>query len=210
MRRTGSHTSVAVLRRLDIDPDELEACPKVSDILIRCLGTQKSTKLPRQAIFNYISASGSPCAVAFLRSMKDVKKSDLDALSFEAMCVRARVSPLELLGAILMSAKSMKATESALRAIMAHPDVVQTTVETAKIPGPAGFSDRKMLHEAVGFLPTKKGGDFNINFGFGRPAEERGEDPDGEDAWDDTFPPLGEQIQQWSSDKHKLLEAENK
>ena len=29
---------------------------------------------------------------------------------------------------------------------------------------------QRIMHEAMGFLPTKKGGEVNINFGLGRPA----------------------------------------
>ena len=142
-----------------------------------------------------------------MNSIRKVKEQDRNKLSFEAMCVFARVNPVEMLGAILMAAKSMKATESALKAILAHPDVVDATVKTAKVKGLTGQADRKLLHEAVGFLPSKKGGGIAINFGFGRPAEERDPDSDADQNWDDAFPPLGEAIQEWSSEKHKLLEG---
>jgi hypothetical protein len=133
-----------------------------------------------------------------------------------------------MLGAILMAAKSMKATESALKAILAHPDVVEATIDAATQGSPllhqdgkpfldkrgrpilVGHGDDKaqrMLHEATGFLPTKKGGGIEINLGFGRPAEERDEDSDDDADWDDAFPALGEQIQEFSADKHKLLEG---
>lgn len=177
-----------------------------AEILTRCLGDGRKGALPRQRIMAFAAVSNHPCAMAFTEAMRQIKKADLQLLSFEAMCVRAHVSPVELLGAILMAAKSMKATESALKAILAHPEVVDATVEMAKVPGPAGFSDRKMLHEALGFLPTKKGG-VEINFGFGRPADERDEESDVDQDWDEAFPPLGEQIQEWSGDKHKMLEG---
>jgi hypothetical protein len=167
-----------------------------------------------------------PVCRKFLDAIGTIGKVDLAMLSFEAMCVKAAVSPLEMLGAILMSAKSLKATESALKAILAHPDVVQATVDAASLGPPVlisgkpvfdengkvlrhNFGDvaaQKMMHEAVGFLPTKKGG-MEINIGFGRPAEEREEESDADDAWDETFPPLGSAIQDWSEDKHKLLEG---
>src|SRR6185312_13530298 len=101
----------------------------------------------------------------------------------------------------------MKAMESALKSILSHPDVVQTTIDSANLLGPAGTADRKLMHEAIGFLPTKKGGDFNINFGFGRPKEERDEDTDADADWDEAFPALGEQIQEMSTNKHKMLES---
>ena len=194
------------MRRLDIDPKVVALMPtEPAEILTRCLGN-KSDRFPRQKVFAYAASSPQPICRKFLDAVQSINKSDLERLSFEAMCVKASVSPLEMLGAILMSAKSLKATESALKAILAHPDVIDTTVETAKIPGPAGYSDRRMLHEAVGFLPTKKGG-MEINIGFGRPAEEKDEDTDADEAWDDAFPDLGSQVQEWSGEKHKLLEG---
>jgi hypothetical protein len=122
----------------------------------------------------------------------------------------------------------MKATESALKAILAHPEVVQATVDSAiegapvVVNGKPVFDEKgkvlrydhgdvaaqRIMHEALGFLPTKKGG-VEINFGFGRPADER-DDSDADEDWDETFPDLGEQITSWSADKHRMLEAETK
>lgn len=200
-------TASAVLKRLDIDPEEVALLPREpAEILTRCLG-DGSGRLPRQRILSFAAVSNHPCAIAFTQAVRGIKKLDMKMMSFEALCVRARVSPVELLGAILMAAKSMKATESALKAILAHPEVVDATVETAKVPGVAGHADRKILHEAVGFLPTRKGSGIEINFGFGRPPEERDEETDSDADWDDAFPALGDQIQEWSREKHRLLEG---
>lgn len=201
-----------MLRRLDIDPDAVSLMPREpSEILTRCFGDGRGHKgresLPRQKILAFAAVSDQPCAIQFMNAIRKVKEQDRNKLSFEAMCVFARVSPVEMLGAILMAAKSMKATESALKAILAHPDVVDATVKTAKVKGMTGQADRKLLHEAVGFLPSKKGGGIAINFGFGRPAEERDPDSDADQDWDDAFPPLGDAIQEWSSEKHKMLEG---
>jgi hypothetical protein len=217
------------MKRLDIDPDEVALCStEPSEILTRCLGG-KSGRLPRQRILSFAAVSNQPCAMKFVGAMRQIGAADLGALSFEAMCVRARVSPVEMLGAILMAAQSMKATESALKAILAHPDVVQATVDSAIegvpviVSGKPVFDEngkvlrydhgdvaaQRVMHEAVGFLPTKKGG-VEINFGFGRPPEERDADTDADEAWDNAFPDMGEQIQGFSAAKHRLLEAETK
>lgn len=227
IRRSGSsQTAAAVLKRLDIDPAQVALVPREpAEILTRCFGKRKS--LPRQQILAYAAVSDQSCAVTFMKSIRQIKTQDLEKLSFEAMCVHARVSPVELLGAILMAAKSMKAQESALKAILAHPDVVQATVDSAiegvpvLINGKPVMDEKgkvlrydhgdvaaqRIMHEAVGFLPTKKGGGVEINFGFGRPPEERDTDSDADEDWDDAFPALGEQIQEFSANKHKLLEG---
>ena len=227
IRSSGSRTQTAILQRLDIDPAEVALVPKEpTEILTRCLGG-KSNRLPREKILSFAAVSPQPCAVAFMRAVRAIPKGDLERLSFEAMCVHAHVNPVELLGAILMAAKSMKATESALKAILAHPDVVQATVDSATegVPVMVGgkpvidekgkvlryshgdVAAQRIMHEAVGFLPTKKGGGVEINFGFGRPPEERSEDTDADADWDDAFPSFGEEVKTWSADKHKLLEA---
>jgi len=202
-----------------------------SEILMRCFGDGRGrnghNSLPRKKILAFAAVSNQPCAIQFMNAIRKVKDQDRDKLSFEAMCVFARVNPVEMLGAILMAAKSMKATESALKAIMAHPDVVQATVDAASVGPPVlvngnpvkdengnvlrlthgDVAAQRILHEAVGFLPSKKGGGIAINFGFGRPAEERDPDSDADQDWDEAFPPLGEAIQVWSEEKHKMLEG---
>ena len=220
----GLRTPLALMRRLDIDAEEVAICPKEpAEILTRCMGD--GVRLPRQRILAYAAVSTQPCAMAFTAAMRKIGADDLSRLSFEAMCVRARVSPTEMLGAVLMAAKSMKATESALRAILAHPDVVQATVDAASSGDPVmvhghplmdekgkvvryrgDVAAQRVMHEAVGFLPTKKGG-VEINFGFGRPPEERDADSDADADWDEAFPDMGEQIQEFSLNKHKMLEA---
>jgi hypothetical protein len=197
-----------------------------AEILTRCLGG-KSDRLPREKILSFAAVSNDPSAVAFINALRTVPKLDLARLSFEAMCVRARVSPVAVMGAVVVAAKSMKATESALRAIMSHPGVVEATVDAATqgtpllvrgepvldkcgrpiLIGHGDVAAQRIMHEAVGFLPTKKGGGVEINFGFGRPPEERDEDSDADEMWDEAFPPLGDEIKSWSADKHKMLEG---
>lgn len=197
-----------------------------TEILTRCLGG-KTNRLPREKILSFAEVSPQPCAIAFIKAIRTIPKLDLKQLPFEAMCVYAQVNPVELLGAILMAAKCMKRTEGALKAIMSHPDVVDSTIKAATDEVPivvdvggkrivVGYSNgdikaQGMLHEAIGFLQSKKGGgDVNINFGFGRPPEERDEGNDADKDWDEAFPPLGSEIKTWSAEKHKLLEAKVK
>ena len=196
------------------------------EILTRCFGAPTHGEWPRSQVITFAAVSNQPCAVAFTRALREIKEQDQRLLSFEAICVRARVSPVEMLGAILMAAKSMKAQESALKAILAHPEVVQATVDAASVGPPilvngkpvkdengkvlrlthGDVAAQRIVHEAVGFLPTKKGG-VEINFGFGRPPEKRNEEDEADEDWDEAFPALGEVIQDLSAAKHKLLEG---
>ena len=194
------------MRRLDIDPEMVALVPKEpEEILTRCLSN--NSLFPRERMLSFAACSNQPAAVALTSAVRKIKAADLAKMSFGALCVFARVNPMELLGAVMAAAINMKAVESKMKAAMAHPEVVDATIKTAKKKGAEGFADRKMLHEAVGFLPTRKGGGIEINFGFGRPAEEREEDSDADASWDETFPELGGEIQQFSAEKHKLLEG---
>ena len=218
----GSRKGDAILLRLDIDPEQVALAPKEpSEILTRCLGT--SSKLPRERILSYTSVSRHPCAIQFTNAIRRISPFDLKFLSFEAMCVYARVSPVDVMGAVMVSAAAMMKAEGKFKAVLAHPTVVQSTIKAATDEIPivvtrdgereiVGYSNgdiaaQRLLHEAVGFLPTKKGGGIEINFGFGRPAEERDEDSDADADWDDAFPPLGDEIKAWSEQKHRLLEG---
>jgi hypothetical protein len=224
----------AILRRLDIDPAEVRMCPtEPGEMLTRVMGTGVGRKghdsFPRQKVLAFAAVSNHPLCIAFTNAVRDIRKSDLNLLSFEAMCVRARVSPVELLGPLLLAAKSMKGAESALKAILAHPDVVQATIDNAQSGDPimvggeplrdkkgelvryrGDVAAQRLVHEfsATRFLPVAKGGGVEINFGFGRPQEEREQgDPDADQDWDDAFPDMGEMIQECSGNRHKMLEA---
>lgn len=196
-----------------------------AQILTRCLSAGYATgkQFPRQRMLDYASASPSPVCQKFMTAIRRVPAHDLKRISFEAMCVLARVSPLEMLGAILVSARSLKATESALKTILAHPEVVQETINAACSGDPifvggkelrdrngdivryrGDVAAQRLVHDAIGFLPRKGG--VEINFGFGRPEEEREEGSDADQAWDETFPDMGSQISEWSEKKHLMLE----
>ncbi len=199
------HTPVAVLRRLDIDPDEVAGCFKITPALISCFGTPNGA-FPRKQVLNYLAASPAPVAKAFLKAWNEVRKADQLRLSVEAICVKADVNPLELLGAIVSAVREVKLRESALKAILAHPDVVDATVASAMILGPQGNADRKLLHESavIGFLPTRKGQEIEINL-FGR-KDESGDD-DGERAWDDAFPSITGKLESWSENRRSLTDG---
>ena len=70
----------------------------------------------------------------------------------EAYCQAARVSPWRVLEAITVVAVREGAQASAIFAAISYPRVVAKTVERALED--AGSSERKMLLEAMGFVPT--------------------------------------------------------
>jgi hypothetical protein len=185
---------------------EIELVPNITDILTSALGSG-STNFPRKQFLNYLTVSSDPAALDFLKCYRELK-SDADRVPIEAICIYAKVNPVQLLGSIMLSAKEMKGKESALKAIVAHPDIVQSTINSAKLLGPNGASDRKVLHEAIGFLPTKNGAQFSINLFGGGVSSGKIEDDDDEAsdaALDRAFPMITGSIEKWGNDRKNLL-----
>lgn len=190
----------AALRRLGITKDDLELVPVISDILKSAF---KNTKAAIQAIRH----SQEDAAIEFLKVYDELPAGDRDYIPIEAVCLKAAVSPSALLGATFLACKTMRGQESALIAVNAHPAVLKSTILFANLPG--GDRDRKMLHEAVGFLPTPKGGSINVNLMGGVPQFNNPDrEPEAEEAdFGTLFPAIGKNLEAWSDDRRKLLEG---
>jgi hypothetical protein len=105
-----------------------------------------------------------------------------------------------------MAAKIVGAQESALTTIMEHPEVVRKTIQFAKeLPGAS--ADRKMIHDAVGFLPSAKhGGNVNVNLNGGNP-QLSDEEEDDDKTFDTAFPSVNQSLEAWGEKRRKLLEG---
>lgn len=89
-----------------------------------------------------------------LCAYRSVPASYRKLLPVEAFCRAAGVSPIRILEAITVVAVRQGAEPSAIIASIAHPGVVQKTVENALQDD--GTEDRMMLHKAVRFPPTRR------------------------------------------------------
>ena len=180
----------------------MELVPKVSEDIAACFGKDK--RFPREKVINLLAGSPLPAARAFIETWKQISKKDWDVLPFEAVCVKACVSPVEMLGVIVKSATYIAAQKSALKAILAHPEVVDATIDNAKKE--LGFMDRKMLHEAVGFLATKQGSSIAINVNQPTAESKNSENPVEveEKAWMNSFPRISESLETWSERRRQL------
>lgn len=197
-KTTGLVRKDAALRRLGITKDEIELAPYITDILKNSFKTVK-------AAIQAIRFSNETTAIEFLAVYDALPAGDRDYIPIEAVCLKASVSPSALLGATFLACKTMRGQESALIAVNAHPAVLKSTIRFANLPG--GEKDRKMLHEAVGFLPTPKGGSINVNLMGGVPQfknPERAPEPDEED-FGELFPSINRNLEEWSDDRRKLL-----
>ena len=189
------------MRRFNVSVDELYKAPKITDIL-------KSSFKTTKAAIEALRFSNETAAIEFFMVYDEIPVGDRAYIPIEAVCVKAAVSPSALLGATFMACKDMRGKESALIAVNSHPDVLKNTIRFAALPG--GDRDRKMLHEAVGFLPTPKGGMVNVNVMGGQPQYLQPEKPhlgDGSEEEDlnELFPSVMQNQEKWADNRRSLL-----
>lgn len=197
--------SSGALRRMEISPEDLAALPVISDTLQRAFSPNRPNEFPRKEVINFIACSPDADAQAFLETYRELPKLDRDRVPIEAICLKAQVNPLKLLGVIVASANAMKKQESALKTILAHPEIVDATVNAAKNTL-FGAQDRRMIHTAVGWLPTKQGSSIAVN--IDNRAASKGEDSDDADeaSFDEAFPLISEKLSEWSENRRLLAE----
>jgi hypothetical protein len=131
---------------------------------------------------------------------------DRKVIPLEAVCIKADVPAPSLLGAIMLAVRQVNGQESALLTMIEHPKVVKSTIRFAKTAD--GASDRKMIHESVGYLPTKQGSNINVNLMGNTPQLSQSDEADDDDkAFVDAFPSISGKLEEWSDDRRKLLEA---
>ena len=156
--------------------------------------------------------SDSPDVQAFLEVWDATPADDRKQIPLELIALKAGVDIPKLIGAYVLCFRTLQAQKSAIRAMAAHPKVVSKTIEIALEDD--GYSDRKMLHEAVGFAPTAKGLTINQSFVGQQQVEE---EPDTEKASgivtspdiDDIFPAVNSKEESWQNNRTKLLEETN-
>jgi len=189
---------------MEVSPEELALCPPLSPIF----GSRPNILAAVEAL----RFSIKPVAAEFLRVYDAVPIEDRRHLAndrlLEAVAVKAKVDFSELLGEMIFSFRSAQAQKSAVMAMAEHPDVLRASLLYACSPG--GVQDRRMLHEAVGFLPTPKGMNLNLNFPQGvqqPPPKDIVEDvsPD----VNDVFPMITGPQQNWQDRRQKMLSREN-
>lgn len=188
---------------MKVSQEEIDRSPNISDMIQRLLG--KTAKAIAALRF-----SSDPIVESLLDVYDKLPSGDRHLVPLEAICIKADVTAPAILGALMICIRQTKGQESAMKLMIAHPDIVQKTISYAKTAG--GDKDRKMLHEASGFLPTKQGGNINVNLlGGGQPqltatrADE--EESDEDESFRQAFPSISGKIEEWSEDRRKLLEA---
>jgi len=147
--------------------------------------------------------SSEPSIIAFLHVYDSTPVCDRKQIPLEAVVLKAKVDCNTLLGAIVMSYRSFQAQKVAMLAMASHPDVIKSTIKYAKMQH--GERDRRMLHEAVGFLPTPKGASINFNFPQNQDEQEEAPEVDVPPDVDDLFPLVSSRQEKWQNNRQKLL-----
>lgn len=195
-----NRTEMALCRLLGNQRAELDSVPQITPILKRTVGG-----IGR--VIETLRFSSDASAAKVLEIFDGVNKGERDRVPIEALCLKADVSTAEILGIVIMCAKNLSAQESALKAIVEHPKLVKATIDFGKeLPGAS--KDREMIHQAIGFLPSAKGGSVSVNlFGGMAQLSKPNDGDDDDDAFELAFGSDPKEIEGWSEDRHKLLEA---
>jgi len=164
----------------------------------------------RKAVIDAMRFSSEPSVASFLQVYDSTPVCDRKQIPLEAVALKAGVNIPELLGAIVLCFRSYQAQKVAMLAMSAHPEVLQSTIDHAKEVG--GDADRRILHTALGFLPSPKGASFNFNFTQPQPvaAPESGDrEEDTPPDVNDLFPVITEKQEKWQLTRQKLLQGTN-
>jgi len=183
------------LKGTGIRPSQVENAPNLTRILGK-----------RTSVIDAMRFSQEPAVIEFLKVYDSTPVCDRKQVPFEAVALKAQCNFSELLGAIILSFRSVQAQKSAVLAMGSHPDVVQATINDAL--SVKGAVAQKMLHEAVGFLPTPKGTSINFNLGQNDKPEED-EDKESAPEINELFPMITERQEKWQADRSRLLESDN-
>lgn len=134
------------LATLEISLEQLEDAPKM-DHLFEAIGG-------REKAFEFLSFSEEGEVRTIFQLRRRLTPEQQRDVPMEAYALAAGMSPKRLFGFISQELMDQSMKVSAMIAKMAHPELVQSTIEFASKA--SGFKDREALHKAVGFLPTPK------------------------------------------------------
>jgi len=194
----------AALERIKVPLDKIEQCPPLTPIF----GTVPNAHLA----IDSLRFSADPVAEKFLAVHDKIPSGDrrqLWDILVEAVVVKAglKLNEInELLGAMVRSFQSIQVQKSAMRAMAAHPGIVDKTIQFAKLP--RGERDRRMLHEAVRFVPTPVGSTINL-FPPHQDDKPSAVQDEGSPDVNEVFPMITETQQKWQDSRQRVLAAKN-
>lgn len=103
---------------------------------------------------------GDTAMVRFRACWESLTPRDRSGVWPEQICEMANVEPGELYGAVCRQMWETKAVESSTISSLAHPEILQRTIQLAREP--ENFKDRELYFRMMGSVPDKKGASINI------------------------------------------------
>jgi hypothetical protein len=119
----------------------------------------------RDGVVQYLrhaAADGDKDAQTWLHVWDTMKPWERLHASLDDVCAASGLSPVKFLKLVVGVAFEMHCDLANLVAAVAHPEVVEASIETAKMLGPVGFEDRKLLMQHHRFIPIPRGTSINI------------------------------------------------
>jgi hypothetical protein len=138
-------------KRLGVTPQQVRDVPQVTHHLRRLCKAIKvqDVSIPRDPLY-YLRASDDPLVRRVLQARDEIPFGYARLLPWEAFCVKAEVPTPRLVQAMTDVCKIMSRQFATIIAAVAHPAVVEKTVEIALTD--EGQKDREMLHRHAGFI----------------------------------------------------------
>ena len=195
------------LKRLGVDPEQVESAPQITPLLKNADGGLK------QVIGAMRFAPNDESIREFLAKYDSIPSGDRERLPWEAIALSVGLDMNALLGAIMFALQNHSVNTVKLIAVTSHPKVTKARVKYALLP--SGEKDRFALDTAMGFLPSPKGPTFIGKAIFGgapQTANEKDEDGTQEGVFvddgdlDSLFPPSNAMQEKLVPIRQKLLE----
>lgn len=146
----------------------------------------------------------------FFSTYDGISADDRKRIPIEAVALAAQVNFSEFLGDILLAFREFQTRKSGMIALGAHPGLVGKSIKMGMKD--QGFSDRKLLHEAVGFLPTSKGTSINFNMAHNLVNQQMNNPPVPDEVEEtqspevnEVFPMIHLMQQDWQQNRDKKL-----
>lgn len=158
---TAAQRRTLALSQLKIRADQVAWVPEITSELRLVFRTisRINSNLPADPYY-YLKTCDHPDAILLLTKYYSLPPYLRRLVPIEGYCLAAGVPSSRVLELIAGACVRIARNASTIIASVTHPDVVKKTIEMALTD--EGYEDRNTLHKAVGFLPTPKGSQINI------------------------------------------------